>query len=184
MKFSLKNLADAIREGRGTGTRDAYKPWIQVTRRTSSPYSNLSVVPVPHLTRLTHYLSRGEREFALFLWWLGAVDVREQYPLWPWVHLHPVMQLGAASEPRFHPGMRAIAREAGVPLRNYPGLDVPWIMTIDLLVTVPEQLNPLRLIGVGTQHIPQKRVQSDELKFWSKYCSVGATSTCCRQRFP
>lgn len=149
MKFSMKKLAGAIQEGRGTGTGDDYKPWVQVTRRTSSPYSNLSIVPVPHLTRLTHYLSRGEREFALFLWWLGAVDVREQYPLWPWAHLHPVMQLGGASEARFHPGTRVIAQEAGVPLRNYPGLDIPWIVSIDLLVTVPAQVNPSRLIGIS-----------------------------------
>lgn len=149
MKFSMKKLAAAIQEGRGTGTADAYKPWIQVTRRTSSPYSNLSVVPVPHLTRLTHYLSRGERQFALFLWWLGAIDVREQYPLWPWEHLHPVMQLGAASEARFHPGIRAVAQEAGIQLRNYPGLDVPWIMSMDLLVTVPPQMSPSRLIGIS-----------------------------------
>lgn len=149
MKFSMKKLAAAIQEGRGVGTGDAYKPWIQVTRRTSSPFSNLSVVPVPHLTRLTHYLSRGEREFALFLWWLGATDVREQYPLWPWEHLHPVMQLGAATEGRFHPGMRVIAKEAGIPLSNYPGLEVPWIVSLDLLVTVPATINPSLLVGIS-----------------------------------
>src|ERR1022692_3946526 len=110
MKFSMKKLAAAIQEGRGSGTADAYRPWIEVTRRTSSPYSNVSVVPVPHLTRLTHYLSRGEREFALFLWWLGAIDVREQYPLWPWEHLHPRTQIGAVGHEKFHPGMRAIAQ--------------------------------------------------------------------------
>lgn len=142
-------LAAAIQEGRGNGTADAYRPWIEVTRRTSSPCSNVSVVPVPHLTRLTHYLSRGEREFALFLWWLGATDVREQYPLWPWEHLHPVMQLGEATEARYHPGMRAIAREAGIPLQNYPGLGIPWIVSMDLLVTVPAAINRARLVGIS-----------------------------------
>lgn len=149
MKFSMKKLAAAIQEGRGNGTADAYRPWIEVTRRTSSPCSNVSVVPVPHLTRLTHYLSRGEREFALFLWWLGAIDVREQYPLWPWEHLHPAMQLGRVSEARYHPGTRAIAQEAGIPLQNYPGLNVPWIVSMDLLVTVPAAVNPTRLVGIS-----------------------------------
>lgn len=149
MKFSMKKLATAIQEGRGNGTGDAYRPWIEVTRRTSSPCSNLSVVPVPHLKRLTHYLSRGEREFALFLWWLGAIDVREQYPLWPWEHLHPAMQLGGAPEASYHPGMRAIALEAGIPLHNYPGVAVPWILSIDLLVTVQIAVNLFRLIGIS-----------------------------------
>lgn len=149
MKFSMGKLAAAIHEGRGTGTADAYKPWIQITRRVSSPYSNLSVVPVPHLTRLTHYLSRGEREFALFIWWLGATDVREQYPLWPWEHLHPLTQLGASGGARHHVGMRAIAKEAGIALSNYPGLNVPTVLSLDLLVTVPSCVNSSRLIGIS-----------------------------------
>lgn len=148
MKFSMLKLAAAIQDGRGTGTGDSYKPWIKVTRRVSSPCSNTSVVPVPHLKRLTHYLSRAERQFALFLWWLGAVDVREQYPLWPWAHMHPGIQLGDTSHAN-HPGMAKIAEQAGIPLRNYPGLSVPWILTIDLLVTVPAAVNPSRLIGVS-----------------------------------
>lgn len=176
MKFSMKKLAGAIQDGRGTGTGDAYRPWIEVTRRTSSPYSNVSVVPVPHLTRLTHYLSRGEREFALFVWWLGAIDVREQYPLWPWEHLHPAMQLGAASEARFHPGMKAIAQEAGIPLKNYPGLEVPWVMSVDLLVTVPVAINPSRLIGVSCKPLeilasgsPSDR-ELERLELDRRYC--------------
>jgi hypothetical protein len=149
MKFSMRKLAAAIHQGRGNGSGDAYRPWIEVTRKTSSPCSNLSVVPVPHLTRLTHYLSRGEREFALFLWWLGALDVREQYPLWPWQHLQPITQLRTASEPRFHPGMRTVAEEAGIPLSNYPGLGVPWILSIDLLVTVPVADDQRTLVGIS-----------------------------------
>lgn len=148
MKFSMVKLAAAIQDGRGTGTGDSYKPWINVTRSVSSPCSNTSVVPVPHLKRLTHYLSRAERQFALFLWWLGAVDVREQYPLWPWAHMHPEIQLGGTSHAN-HSGMATIAEQAGIPLRNYPGLPVPWILTIDMLVTVPAAVNPSRLIGVS-----------------------------------
>ena len=148
MKRSMTKLAAAIQDGQGTGTGDNYKPWIRVTRRVSSPCSNTSVVPVPHLTRLTHYLSRAERQFALFIWWLGATDVREQYPLWPWEHVHPAVQLGDDSQ-AIHPGMAKIAEQAGIPLRNYPGLSLPWILTIDLLVTVSAAVNPSRLIGVS-----------------------------------
>lgn len=176
MRFSMRKLAAEIQAGRGSGTMDAYKPWIEVTRRVSSSCSNLSVVPVPHLTRLTHYLSRGEREFALFLWWAGAIDVREQYPLWPWEHLHPAMQVGAESATRFHPGTRAIAQEAGIPLRNYPGLPVPWIVSIDLLVTVPATVNAARLVGISCK--PEKILASgsptdrelERLELDRRYC--------------
>ncbi|MBS1770549.1 MAG: TnsA endonuclease N-terminal domain-containing protein [Acidobacteria bacterium] len=159
MKFTMTKLVAAIQEGRGSGNSNAYRPWIEVTRSTSSPYSNLSVVPVPHLTRLTHYLSRGERQFALFLWWLGATDVREQYPLWPWEHLHPGTQIGAASKDCFHPGTRQIAREAGISLPNYPGLAVPWVLSIDLIATVPAAINPSRLVGISCK--PKEILASD-----------------------
>jgi hypothetical protein len=176
MKFSMTKLSTAIREGQGVGTGDAYRPWTEITRKTSSPYSNLSVVPVPHLIRLTHYLSRAEREFALFLWWLGALDVREQYPLWPWQHLHPATQLGAANESKYHPGMRAIAKDAGIPLQNYPGLDVPWILSIDLLVTVPATINQTRLVGISCKPLeilesgsPSDR-ELERLELDRRYC--------------
>lgn len=107
------SLAAAIQEGPGNGMADSYKPWNEVARRTPSPYSDVSVVPVPHLTRLAHYLSRGEREFALFMSWLGATDVREQYPLWPWKHLYPAMLLGEATEDRYHLRSRNPARSLG-----------------------------------------------------------------------
>lgn len=180
MKFSLSKLSNAIREGRGIGKHDAYKPWIEVTRRTSSPCSNLSVVPVPHLTRLTHYLSRAEREFALFMWWLGADDVREQYPLWPWEHLHPATQLDPSFGTKYHPGMRAIAKEAGIPLHNYPGIDIPWILSIDLLVTVPAEINQSKLVGISCKPLeilysgsPSDR-ELERLELDRRYCLAAA----------
>lgn len=176
MKYTMKKLAAAIHEGRGAGNLDAYKPWIQVTRRVSSPCSNPSVVPVPYLTRLTHYLSRGERLFALFVWWLGASDVREQYPLWPWQHRHPAMQLGGATTTRFHPGTREIAQDAGIAVRNYPGLAVPWIWSLDLMITVPARINPSRLVGISCK--PKQVLESgspsdrelERLELDRRYC--------------
>lgn len=149
MKLSVDELVAAIVEGRGIGNGDAYKPWIQITRNTSSPCSNLNIGATPYLKRLTHYLSRGEREFALYLWWLGAEDVREQYPLWPWPHLHPVVQVEPRADARKHPGMRDIAAGAGIPLRNYPGTSIAHVLTIDMVVTVPASMNQARLIGVS-----------------------------------
>lgn len=145
----LRALAEAIHKGRGIGIGDHYKPWIEITRRTSSPCSNLNIGPVPYLKRLTHFLSRGEREFALYLWWLGAEDIREQYPLWPWPHVHPEVQLAPGASTRVHLGMQVIAAEAGIPLRTYRGTTTADILTIDMMVTVPAELNPARLIGIS-----------------------------------
>ena len=145
----LRTLATAINAGRGIGTGDNYKPWIQITRRKSSPCSNLYVGPVPYLKRLTHFLSRGERQFALYLWWLGAEDLREQYPLWPWPHMHPEVQIAPRTDARLHPGMQAIAAEAGIALREYRGNTTADILTLDMMVTVPASVNPSRLIGVS-----------------------------------
>jgi hypothetical protein len=176
MKFTMAKLATAIRKGCGTGTGNSYKPWIQVTRRTSSPCSNLNVVPVPYLTRLTHFLSRGEREFALYLWWLGALDIREQFPLWPWRHLHPNVQIGCR-DGTFHEGMEEVARDAGIPLYCYPGLDVPWVHTIDMLVTVPVATNAARLVGISckprdilVQGAPTDR-ELERLELDRRYCA-------------
>jgi hypothetical protein len=148
MKVTTEKLAKWIAEGRGLGAGDKYQPWEQITRSRASPFSNLNLIPVPHLTRLAHFLSRGEREFGLLLWWLGAEDVREQYPLWPWPHRQPLDQTRAGEAQReSHPGMASVAKEAGIRLRNYPGLRVPVVLSIDFLVTVPPIVGPHRLVG-------------------------------------
>jgi hypothetical protein len=148
MKMTLKKLAEMIAEGRGLGVGDKYQPWEQITRGRASPYSNLNLIPVPHLTRLAHFLSRGEREFGLLLWWLGAEDVREQYPLWPWAHRQPLDQISAEdAKAAVHPGMAWVAKEAGISLSNYPGLRVPAVLSMDFLATVPADLGPCRLVG-------------------------------------
>ncbi|MBB6187564.1 hypothetical protein [Rhodanobacter sp. MP7CTX1] len=148
MKMTFKKLEEMILEGRGLGVGDKYQPWEQITRRRSSPRSNLNLIPVPHLIRLTHFLSRGEREFGLLLWWIGAEDVREQYPLWPWAHRQPLDQISGV-EPKMakHPGMAWVAKEAGIKLNNYLGLRVPVVLSIDLIATVPPALGPSRLVG-------------------------------------
>lgn len=179
VKMTMNKLASAICRGWGSGVGSAYQPFIQITRRTSSPCSNLCVAPVPGQTRLAHYLSRGEREFALFLWWLGAEDVREQYPLWPWPHVHPTTQLGGSDQICMHRGMSAIAESAGIRLRKYPGLDVHVVLTIDLLVTVSVEINPARLVGISCK--PRSVVEAcsptdralERLELDRRYCVEG-----------
>lgn len=147
-KFSARLLLQSFKEGRGFGVGEDYRPWIQITRRTSSPYSNLNLWRLPYLHRNAHFLSRGERQMAVYVTWLGAEDVREQYPLWPWPHPHPEVQLGA-DRYRVHPGMLAVAESAGVRLQNYPGTKLPVVLSMDLLCTVPPGVNCARLVAVS-----------------------------------
>jgi hypothetical protein len=158
MKMTVKKLAALLEEGRGLGAGDRYQPWEQISRRRASPFSNLNLIPVPHLTRLAHFLSRGEREFGLLLWWLGAEDVREQYPLWPWPHRQPLDQIRPeAPKMKPHPGMVSVARDAGIRLGNYPGLNVPAVLSIDLIATVPRTVGRSRLVGFSCKPLAMFR---------------------------
>ncbi|MGN2254290.1 hypothetical protein ACFWZ4_12990 [Frateuria sp. GZRe12] len=181
MRMTIEKLAGLIGEGRGLGAGDHYKPWEQITRKRASPFSNLNIVPVPHLTRLAHFLSRGEREFGLLLWWLGAEDVREQYPLWPWPHRQPLEEIEPYA-PRMpkHPGMAALAGDAGIRLGRYPGTNVPVILSLDLLATIPPAVGPHRLVGFSCKpralfHAAASRSRLRErLELDRRYCAAAA----------
>lgn len=177
MKMTPKKFMAMIASGRGMGVGDDYRPWEEITRKRSSPFSNLNLIPVPHLTRLAHYLSRGEREFALLLWWLGAEDVREQYPLWPWPHPQPVRAISEhTGEPDYHPGMAVVAADAGIRLGCYPGMGIPAVLTLDLLATIPEKLCSSQLVGFSCKPLslylkagPGERLR-ERLELDRRYC--------------
>lgn len=177
MKTTLKKLTEMIAEGRGMGVGDKYRPWEQITRRRGSPFSNLNLTPVPHLARLAHFLSRGEREFAFLLWWLGAEDVREQYPLWPWPHRQPLRQVHPESGGEtIHPGMAEVASEAGIRLSRYPGVTVPVVLSLDFLATVPPEIGPDRLVGFSCKPMALLRSSAagdrvrERLELDRRYC--------------
>ncbi len=84
------------------------------------------------------------------LWWMGADDVREQFPLWPWPHAHPLKEIDPVEKWPRHPGMTEVAREAGIRLYNYPGITVPTVLSIDLLVTLSSTDGGMpRMVGVS-----------------------------------
>ena len=151
IKVTLQKLCKWILEGRGVGTGDGYKAWIQITRGLSSPHSNQAVVPMPGLRRLCHFLSRGEREVAHVMWWLGAQDVREQFPLWPWPHHAPLSEIFPDEDFPIHPGLWPVAADAGIQLYSYPGLTIPAVPSLDLIVTLPVGNASHRLIGCSVK---------------------------------
>lgn len=134
-KVTEKRLIEMIAQGQGTGIGDDYSPWLQPHKQFSSPCSNINHTQMPMSIRHGYYLSDGERDMARLLWWAGAIDVREQFPLWPWAHPSPLDEVDPVASRRWHPGMSAIADEASIRMYTYPGLAIPQILTIDLMVT-------------------------------------------------
>lgn len=130
-----KKMRDLVRCGFGQGRGERYVPWIRVTRTMTSPVSGTLRACTPVHTRALHLLSWLEYKAALLLCWLGAEEIREQYPLWTDAYVHP----------RFHPeapyattslpqvSMREIARDLGIKQGCYVGTHIPYVATADLV---------------------------------------------------
>lgn len=160
-KMTLPKIMEWIEKGRGTGIGDSYTPWIMPSKRGTSSTSNQSYVPMPMLRRHCFFLSRGERHLAHVFWWLGVLDVREQFPLWPWPHPHPMSEVVPERRWPDHPGMDAVADEAGIRVYSYAGLGISHVLTIDLMVTLHAVDGSVRLLGVSCK--PRERFERAEL---------------------
>jgi len=181
-KMTLSKMMEWIENGRGIGVGDSYTPWLLPTKRGTSSTSNQSYVPMPLLRRHCYFLSRGERHLAHVFWWLGAVDVREQFPLWPWPHPHPMSEVVPGREWPDHPGMDAVADDAGIHVYCYAGVGISHVLTIDLMVTLRAPDGSVRLLGVSCK--PRERFERAEfgnrlrerLELDRRYCNAGGIS--------
>jgi hypothetical protein len=134
----MRKLRSWIKEGRGTGHGASYTPFIRIHRKNMPSGSRLHQVALPFLHRQAHYLSTNEYRFALFLWWLGVSDLREQFPCWPWPHPHPLY-----GHPDYRPpqivqssGTTLLAKSLGLNPLVCEGSPIRYVPTIDLLATV------------------------------------------------
>ncbi|MDQ1812860.1 TnsA endonuclease N-terminal domain-containing protein [Massilia sp. CCM 9210] len=135
-----KKLCERIQLGHGMGHGSRYLPWLILRRKNPSPYSNQVASSMPPLGRAAYYFSRGEYHTALLLLWLGVRDLREQFPLWPIAHPHPLDGAPGAASVTTRPwsrGLLDIAREAGIDHGQEIGTGVPYVASLDLLATVP-----------------------------------------------
>jgi hypothetical protein len=130
-------------QGFGQGRNENYKAWIPITRGLSSPKSNLFVAKVPICDRGINLLSADEYKTTLVAGWLGAAEIRDQFPLWPETFVHPMAGLWPGRDCRLPrpPGLIEIARDAGIDHGTYVGGDVPFVATTDLVVRVGEPPN-------------------------------------------
>lgn len=137
-KVTWDSVRDLIASGAGTGFDEAYRPILEIKRWNPSPASVQVVERIPPFRRQCHFFSISEYYIALLLAWAGAW-IREQYPLWPWAHMHPEYSRNPADDatlPR-SPGMRKICRDAGIEHGRYIGTHIDYIWSIDLCATLP-----------------------------------------------
>lgn len=139
--MTINKLLRLILQGFGQGRDDDYKPWIAVTRGLSAPVSNIGVFHVPTQARPLHLLSRLERGAGNIAAWLGAREVREQFPLFPWAWTHPLAGLHPARDCLLPeaPALLTIGHEAGIDIARYVGSEcVPFVATADFLLRFGE----------------------------------------------
>lgn len=109
-----------VKEGRGFGNGENYKPWITVTDFPSIGRSARS--PGWKTKRVHHFFSDHERRlFYLFEWSDIVVDVREQFPL---------LDLSQAM---------SIACDMGFKYPTDPVSGAPYVLTTDFMLTVNHQ---------------------------------------------
>lgn len=137
--MSFDKLYAVIDDGHGQGHWDDYKPWLWVHRKNSSPRSNQHVARVPGYRRRLHFFASQEREIALLCKHLGGpqLDVREQFPMWPMKHDHP-LTVGPSND-RYQRvrGLLEISEEAGIDHGWYVGAPhVPYVASMDLMCSV------------------------------------------------
>lgn len=105
-----------IKEGRGQGSGEKYKPWITVSDFPSMGRSARS--PGWKTNRVHHFLSDHERRlFYLFEWSDIVVDIREQFPL---------LNLDLCT---------SIASDMGMKYPTDPVSGIPYVLTTDFMLT-------------------------------------------------
>lgn len=134
-RMTHSKLTQLIKAGYGQGHLADYKPWLRVTKHDYSPSSYIGYLNSPEFGHTHHYRSAGERNMLVFLKWLGAADLRDQYPAWPWGHHHPACGLPDVGFARRSRGLLCVAEELGIRHGVYPGTDIPYVATIDILAT-------------------------------------------------
>jgi hypothetical protein len=72
--------------------------------------------------------------------WLGATEIREQFPLFPWAGVHPMSGIdpGRDRQLKDAPSMIDIAHDAGIDIGRFIGTDIEFVATADLVLRIGE----------------------------------------------
>ena len=162
-KMTHTKFIQILKDGAGQGHGENYKPWLWIHRKNVSPCSNQVAAVMPGYQRQFHFLARQEHEVALICRWLGVEDIREQFPIWPWKHPHPIEgAVGVTEEYMGSRGLLAIAKEADIDHGYYPGTDILYPSTLDLLLTIKGSNPHRRLIAIALK--PRTLLQGEKTK--------------------
>ncbi len=135
--FDEKRNQRFIRQGRGKGTLENYKPWVTVADVPS--LGRVHRVFCPKTGRTHHMLSDNEYYAFLYLWWDDdVIDIREQFPL---LDRRETLEIAACCGVR-HP--------------VDPVSGALWVMTTDFLTTIRTTL--------GTEMVAYAVKQSEKLR--------------------
>lgn len=176
-KMTEQKLTALLREGYGQGHLQRYKPWLRVTKRDFSPNSIIGHHPALELGRLHHPRSIAERKTIQLVKWLGAIDVREQYPIWPWEHAHPGEGLLGFENCGRVRGLMDIAREAEIEHGVFAGTNIPYVATLDLLTSWRKENSRIILLALdnkpeGVVAVPRLVSRAKErLELARRYCA-------------
>ncbi|WP_257008336.1 TnsA endonuclease N-terminal domain-containing protein [Bacillus sp. FJAT-45350] len=135
-ELTEKKILEMEKEGRGQGTGEDYKPWINIQ---DFPSSGLATRGKGWKTNRIHqFLSKLEKDYFYVLEWNNSVvDVREQFPL-------------SREDTWF------IANEKGIKHPNDPKSQVPIVMTTDFFITIKD--------SAATNHVARTVKPSKELE--------------------
>lgn len=115
-KWTEALIDERVKDGRGKGVGDDYKPWIYIQEFSSR--GNQTRIPGVKFKRTVHTMSYMERRLFLLHEFLpNFVSYLEQYPM------ERRITLGAAAA-------------LGIRHPVYPGTKVPVVMTLDAVVTL------------------------------------------------
>lgn len=162
-KISYKNLRNRIQKGDGQGHGENYSPWIQIRRWNASPISTQKIAVLPPHRRSRSFLSQNEWYIALVLTWLG-VEFREQYPLWPWPHLHSLYGLNLENESELpnSVGMIDICKKADIKHGIYPGTSIPFIWSADFMLTLKNDKGDTEAAMISVKSTESDRYQNND----------------------
>lgn len=162
-------LQSLIVQGFGQGRNDDYKSWITVTRGNAPRMSNHTIAMGSIGSRPMHFLSALEHRAGRVATWLGAQELRPQFPLFPWRgHPHPMAGLDQSYDASLPvmPGLLEIAHEAGIDHGGYVGSpDLPYVATSDFVArfgpTRKQQLTfwTVKPVGVLEAEKPGSRMR-------------------------
>lgn len=138
--MTAETLGKLVRNGFGLGRGDEYQPWIRVRRASTSPVGTQHIFHLHCHKRGVHLLSGLEHKAAALAAYLGAIEVREQFPFHPSPNVHPgfdpAFRLSTRHSDKKIPTLLEVAEETGIRPGVYPGTDLPFVLTTDLLLTV------------------------------------------------